>query len=58
MTDLDALAGGPQTVLSQANSINDAGQIVGRGEKNGRGFAFLLTPKEVKTGAGTSGKHE
>ena len=32
--------------LTEANGINDTGVIVGAGEHEGRGRAFLLTPKE------------
>ncbi len=47
MTDLNALLASNATgwVLSQANAINDAGQIVGMMDLNGAAWhAFLLTP--------------
>lgn len=46
MLDLNALIPhGTGWVLSEANGINDAGQIVGTGTKNGQTRAFLLNPK-------------
>lgn len=45
MVDLNALvAVGAGIVLTQANAINNAGQIVGEAAVNGHTHAFLLTP--------------
>ncbi|HEY2798341.1 MAG TPA: HAF repeat-containing protein [Thermoanaerobaculia bacterium] len=46
MRDLNALIPhGSGWVLSEANGINDAGQIVGSGTRNGQTRAFLLNPQ-------------
>ena len=46
MRDLNALIPhGSGWVLSEANGINDVGQIVGTGTKNGQTRAFLLNPQ-------------
>jgi probable HAF family extracellular repeat protein len=42
----DLIAANSGWVLSQAIDINDAGQIVGNGFKNGQPRAFLLTPTQ------------
>lgn len=44
MKDLNALIAGNGWVLTSANAINDAGQIVGTGTFEGQTRAFLLTP--------------
>jgi probable HAF family extracellular repeat protein len=46
MLDLNTLIQpGSGWILEQANSINDAGEIVGYGTHNGQQHAFLLTPE-------------
>ncbi|HEY1251622.1 MAG TPA: HAF repeat-containing protein [Thermoanaerobaculia bacterium] len=46
MRDLNALIPhGSGWILTEANGINDAGQIVGTGTKNGQTRAFLLNPQ-------------
>ena len=46
MRDLNALIpSGSGWVLSEANGVNDAGQIVGYGTHNGDVRAFLLNPQ-------------
>jgi probable HAF family extracellular repeat protein len=50
MWDLNSLLpAGSNSVLESATSINDAGQIVGRGIVNGVEQAFILTPVNVKS---------
>ncbi|HEY2694838.1 MAG TPA: hypothetical protein VGJ45_05175 [Pseudonocardiaceae bacterium] len=45
LTDLDTLIpAGSGWTLQQANGINDRGQIVGAGLRNGALHAYLLTP--------------
>jgi len=47
LTDLNrCLPAGAHWSLTEANGINDTGVIVGAGEHEGRGRAFLLTPKD------------
>lgn len=47
LSDLNrCLPAGAHWSLMEANGINGAGVIVGAGEHEGRGRAFLLTPKD------------
>ncbi len=39
-------------MLINANAINNVGQITGYGTKKGHNRGFLLTPQEMKAGAG------